>query len=87
MYLIYGKKQCPYCDQAKALLNMKGMPFEYVDIGESEHNMESLKAMMRACDQPMPRTVPQIFVITTNPRGEVYTHIGGFKELQESFKK
>ena len=86
MYLIYGKKQCPYCDQAKALLNMKGLPFDYVDIEEDSHNLESLMAMMRATDQPMPRTVPQVFLIETNSRGEVYKHIGGFTALQTSLK-
>ena len=29
---IYGKKVCPNCDKAKAILTQKGLEFEYIDL-------------------------------------------------------
>ena len=66
--IVWGKNQCPYCDQAKALLKMKGIEFEERNINKDYTREALLEAV------PNARTVPQIFL-----DGEL---IGGFTELK-----
>ena len=70
---IWSKYNCPYCDQAKALLKNKGIPFEEKKIGDGYTREELLEAI------PTARTVPQIFLDDKL--------IGGFTELNEHLKK
>ena len=70
---IWSKYHCPYCDQAKALLKNRGIPFEEKKIGDGYTREELLEAM------PTARTVPQIFLDDKL--------IGGFTELNEHLKK
>ena len=65
---VWSKYNCPYCDQAKALLKQKGIPFEEKKIGDGYTKEDLLEAV------PTARTVPQIFL------GEEL--IGGFTELR-----
>lgn len=67
--IVWSKYNCPYCDQAKALLKSKGIPFEEKKIGDGYTKEELLEAV------PSARTVPQIFI------GEQL--IGGFNELRK----
>ena len=67
--VIWSKYQCPYCDQAKALLTQKGIQFEERKIGDGYTKEDLLEAV------PSARTVPQIFL------GEEL--IGGFTELKK----
>ncbi len=67
--IVWSKYHCPYCDQAKALLTQKGIPFEERKIGDGYSKEDLLEAV------PPARTVPQIFL------GEQY--IGGFTELKQ----
>lgn len=66
--IVWSKNQCPYCDQAKALLKMKGIEFEERNINKDYTREALLEAV------PNARTVPQIFL-----DGEL---IGGFTELK-----
>ena len=66
--VVWSKYQCPYCDQAKALLKAKGIAFEEKKIGDGYTKEELLEAV------PGARTVPQIFL-----DGKL---IGGFTELR-----
>ena len=66
--VIWSKYNCTYCDQAKALLESKGIEFEERKIGDGFTKEELLEAV------PTARTVPQIFL-----DGEL---IGGFTELK-----
>jgi glutaredoxin 3 len=66
--IVWSKYHCPYCDQAKALLNQKGIPFEERKIGDGYTREELLEAV------PNARTVPQIFIDDNL--------IGGFTELK-----
>ena len=66
--IVWSKYHCPYCDQAKALLKMKGIEFEEKKIGDGYTKEDLLEAV------PTARTVPQIFL-----DGEL---IGGFTELK-----
>ena len=67
MYVkIYGKKNCPQCEQAKALLDSKSLGYEYIDLGSNIEAMQEAKAKGW-------RSVPQV---TINDH-----HVGGYKEL------
>jgi glutaredoxin 3 len=65
---IWSKYNCPNCDQAKALLKMKGIAFEEKKIGDGYTKEDLLEAV------PAARTVPQIFI-----EDEL---VGGFIELK-----
>ena len=67
--IIWSRYHCPYCEQAKALLTQKGIPFEEKKIGDGYAKEELLEAV------PTARTVPQIFL-----DGEL---VGGFNELKQ----
>lgn len=71
--IIWSKYQCPFCDQAKALLTQKGIKFEERKIGDGYTKEDLLEAV------PTARTVPQIFL-----DNEL---IGGFTELKAYFAK
>jgi glutaredoxin 3 len=70
--VVWSKDNCPYCDQAKALLNSKGYEIEERKIGGGYTKEELLEAV------PSARTVPQIFIENI--------HVGGFTELKEYLK-
>jgi glutaredoxin 3 len=67
--IVWSKYNCPYCDQAKALLTSKGIQFEEKKIGDGYTKEELLEAV------PTARSVPQIFL-----DGEL---VGGFTELRQ----
>ena len=67
--IVWSKNQCPYCDQAKALLRLKGIEYEERNINDGWDREDLLAAV------PTARTVPQIFL------GEEY--VGGFTELKK----
>lgn len=69
--IIWSKAACPYCVQAKALLEQKGIEYEEKKIGEGYSKEDLLEAV------PAARTVPQIFL-----DGEL---VGGFTELRAKF--
>lgn len=66
--IVWSKDQCPYCDQAKALLQQKGIAFEERKIGHGYTRENLLESV------PTARTVPQIFIDEKL--------IGGFTELK-----
>lgn len=70
--IVWSKSQCPYCDQAKALLTQRGIEFEEKKIGNGYTKEDLLEAV------PTARTVPQIFL-----DGKL---IGGFTELKQTLK-
>jgi len=67
--VVWSKYNCTFCEQAKALLDNKGIPYEEKKIGDGYTKEELLEAV------PTARTVPQIFL-----DGNL---IGGFTELRE----
>jgi glutaredoxin 3 len=67
--IIWSKYNCPYCDQAKALLNSKNIKFEERKIGDGWTKEDLLEEI------PTARTVPQIIL-----NDEL---IGGFTELKQ----
>jgi glutaredoxin len=67
--IVWSKYQCPYCDQAKALLANKGIAYEERKIGDGWTKEDLLEAI------PTARSVPQIFLDDQL--------IGGFTELKQ----
>ncbi|MSP95337.1 MAG: glutaredoxin 3 [Alphaproteobacteria bacterium] len=55
--IVYTAPICPYCVQAKRLLNKKGVAFEEIDVSRDP---ELRRNMVQAAGGRM--TVPQIFV-------------------------
>jgi glutaredoxin 3 len=70
--IVWSKYHCTFCDQAKALLESKGIPYEERKIGDGFTREELLEAI------PTARTVPQIFIDEQL--------VGGFNELREYLK-
>ncbi len=65
---IYYSDWCPYCHQAKALLDRKGVDYVGIDLGRA--GPEKMQEMRERSGRT---SVPQIFI---NDR-----HIGGYDEL------
>ncbi len=65
--IIYTKPTCPYCINAKQLLNSKGVNFDEIDVSQDL----SLRQQMQQLSGRY--TVPQIFIDNN--------HIGGCSEL------
>lgn len=71
--IVWSKNQCPFCEQAKALLKQKGIEFEERKIGNGWTKEDLLDAV------PTARTVPQIFLDEQL--------IGGFQELRKHLQE
>jgi glutaredoxin 3 len=66
--IVWSKNQCPFCVQAKALIESKGIEFEERNVSTSWTKDQLLEAV------PNARTLPQIFLDDN--------YIGGFTELR-----
>ena len=71
--IVWTKNACPYCVQAKALLEQQGIDYEEKKIGVDHTREQLLEAV------PTARSVPQIFLDNQ--------HIGGFTELTQHLLK
>ena len=67
--VVWSKNQCPFCVQAKALLESKGIEFEERNVSTDWTKEQLLEAV------PTARTLPQIFLDDKL--------IGGFTELRK----
>jgi glutaredoxin len=70
MLTVYGKANCPFCDQTKALLKSKDIPFTEVRIDEDATAKDFIIAEGH-------RTVPQIY-----KDGQLFVQ-GGFTGLRK----
>jgi len=70
--IVWSKNACPFCVQAKALLESKGIEFEERNVQEDWTKEQLLEAV------PAARTLPQIFLDDN--------YIGGFTELHKHFQ-
>jgi glutaredoxin 3 len=66
--IVWSKDQCPYCVQAKALLESKGIEYEERNVSKDWTKTQLLEAV------PTARTLPQIFLDDKL--------VGGFNELR-----
>lgn len=71
-FLVYGKRNCPWCTKAKQLLDKLQMFYVYMDVAEDTDLRERLKAAGH-------KTVPVVFL------GDEL--IGGYNELTEWVQK
>jgi glutaredoxin len=67
--IVWSKNACPFCDQAKNLLKLKGIEYEERNINKDWTREQLLEAV------PDARTLPQIFLDDQL--------IGGFTELRK----
>ena len=67
--IVWSKNQCPYCVQAKALLESRGIEYEERNIQDCWDKEDLLGAV------PTARTLPQIFLDQEL--------VGGFTELRQ----
>jgi glutaredoxin len=67
--IVWSKDQCPYCDQAKALLKSRNIEFEERNVSRDWTREQLLEAV------PNARAVPQIFLDEEL--------VGGFNELRQ----
>jgi len=70
--IVWSKENCPYCLQAKALLESRGIEFEERNVSKEWTREQLLEAV------PDARTLPQIFLDDKL--------IGGFTELRKHFQ-
>jgi len=66
--VVYTSQWCPYCVQAKALLQHKGVRFDEIDVSSDDD------LRMKMIEESGRRTVPQIFINDVP--------IGGYDELR-----
>ena len=67
--IVWSKDQCAFCDQAKNLLEARGIEYEVRNIMHDWTREQLLEAV------PNARTVPQIFIDDE--------YVGGFNELRK----
>jgi glutaredoxin len=67
--IVWSKDACPFCVQAKALLESRGIEFEERNVSKDWTKDQLLEAV------PNARTLPQIFLDDKL--------VGGFTELQK----
>jgi glutaredoxin len=67
--IVWSKYHCQFCDQAKSLLQQKGIEFEERKIGDGWTKEDLLEVV------PTARTVPIIFLNDE--------YVGGFEQLKQ----
>jgi glutaredoxin len=70
--VVWSKDACPFCVQAKALLEARGIEYEERNVSQDWTREQLLEAV------PDARTLPQIFL-----DGQ---HIGGFTDLRSHLR-
>lgn len=73
MIKIYGKPNCSFCIASKQLLNNRGVPYEYLELG-ADFTVEEIRALA-----PGAQSFPQIF--------NDDQLIGGFRDLQQKLSE
>lgn len=82
MFTVFSKPACPYCDKAKALLQIKNLPFKVInlDVGQTQIDGEEYMSVPDfKAKLPGVSSVPQIFY------DDVL--IGGFNQLDSYLKQ
>jgi glutaredoxin 3 len=70
--IVWSKNACPFCVQAKALLEARGIEYEERNVSKDWTKEQLLEAV------PTARTLPQIFLDDN--------YIGGFTELRQRLR-
>lgn len=72
---LYSKDNCPFCTNAKKLLDIKNIPYEEIKIGRDITREEFFAVL------PHAKTVPQIYLTVS---GSEFL-VGGFTDLVAYF--
>ncbi len=73
--VIYGKAHCPFCVEAKQMLDRANIPYQYHDVvTSSEHLYRMIPAVKAMIGNKTPVTVPQIWLEDE--------YVGGATELK-----
>lgn len=78
-YVVIGSPTCGYCRQAKSVLEMHKLEYDYkclTEVAPAEQDR-----LMKVAGQEF-RTVPQIFTV----EGDDWSYIGGFTDLAKTLK-
>ena len=67
--IIYGKKQCHFCEKAKMVCEQRGFDYQYYQMGKD------LQLYLMLTIFPGAKTFPQIIINNT--------HVGGYTEFME----
>tara|TARA_X000001382_G_scaffold27099_1_gene17448 strand:- start:215 stop:439 length:225 start_codon:yes stop_codon:yes gene_type:complete len=67
--IIYGKKQCHFCEKAKMVCEQRGFDYEYYQMGKD------FQLDLMLTKFPGAKTFPQIIINNT--------HVGGYTEFME----
>ena len=78
MFEIYGRNNCIWCERAKALLEVNGLPYIYLNIEEDKDALDIFKDYF-----PSAKTVPQILVEVDKSSWDV---VGTFEDLRNYLK-
>jgi glutaredoxin len=70
--IVYGFKNCPYCEAAKKFLEGQKLPFDYLEAKENEKNREEMLRVGKG------KTYPQIII-----NGQA---IGGYTDMMDLYK-
>jgi glutaredoxin len=70
--IVWSKDACPFCVQAKALLEARGIEYEERNVSKDWTREQLLEAV------PTARTLPQIFLDGV--------HVGGFTDLRSHLR-
>lgn len=85
-YIVFGKKDCPYCVKAKEILIKNNIPHEFYDINNHLNIIKKNEYLNNLYERGKiaSSTVPKVF--KKNDKGE-YNFIGGSMELISHLKK
>lgn len=81
-YTVYGKDNCPYCDNTVNLLEMRSKEFTYLSL-DKDYDKQLMIDYLFDSFAITPRTFPQIVMHTEI--GDTY--IGGFDNLLTHLNK
>eukprot|EP00871_Galdieria_phlegrea_P001381 jgi/Galph1/2243/GphlegSOOS_G956.1 len=73
---IFAKSDCPFCKQARELLEALGISFKLIEVDQASNGAEILQVLLKKTGQ---RTVPNIFISQK--------HIGGWTQLEQLHRK
>jgi len=74
---IYSKNGCPSCTQAKALMEAKGIKYNYLTLG-SDYDLSKFMSFNKAH-----KTFPLITQVTESNGRQGEAYIGGLKDLEK----
>ena len=79
-FKIYGKSGCNACQQAKALLESKGISYDYLMLGKDYQMSEFIEASQGNVHKTMP------LIVHAGDVDGVWVYLGGLEALKQHIK-